>query len=212
MDEERIWKVWVPTYHAAWRPVEVERKQCSEYGSPHVALVARREDGLRVVLGTHDLEDGDSPDVLIERQPNGWIIVVRPPCTGDATAYVHMRDDGHVFLQPEREIGPVATVHVVDPGGRVPGFVRDSMLSGRPTRRRAADETPGPCRGCGTKEMGSGDDYNGFCPECADRLFSRTCEVCGGAVGRFGEALRHVDEDGEVDAGADAEHAPVVDD
>lgn len=211
VEEERLWNLLVPTYHAAWRPRAVERGACAEYGSPRVAIVARLEAGLRIILGTHDPEDRASPDVLVERQPHGWVLFLRPACAGDATVYVYMRDDGQTFVQPEHRLAGGPTERLLKAGQPVPGFERHPRTPGIGSRTSSRQAEVERCRSCDSIEMGSGEDYHGFCPECADRLFSRTCATCGGPVGRFGEVLHHVDEDGEIEADVDEQHAPVAD-
>lgn len=65
------------------------------------------------------------------------------------------------------------------------------------------------CRRCGQRYESCGDDYNGFCPECADHLFSRLCETCGQPIAYEADQFHHVTEDGEIDGNSDAEHSPV---
>jgi len=65
------------------------------------------------------------------------------------------------------------------------------------------------CRRCGNEYEEGGDGFNGFCPECADHLFSRLCEICGEPVAWVGRHLHHVTDEGLLDFAADAAHAAV---
>lgn len=56
---------------------------------------------MRVVLGTHDFEDMDKPDIQIERRPNGWAIFLHPIGGGDPSGLVYFLDDGRSYLVPD---------------------------------------------------------------------------------------------------------------
>lgn len=62
--------------------------------------------------------------------------------------------------------------------------------------------------------LDDGNGWNGFCGDCADRYFGRTCGICGETmtVDRETGKTHHTDEDGEIDERADASHAPVDED
>ena len=118
----RDYKVIVPTYNADLFPLEVEKHLMPEFGSPEVPVLVYLADGLRVVLGTHDPEDMDKPDIQIERQPNGWVIFLHPVGGSDASGCVYFHDDGRSFVIPETNIGPTLRIEARQPNDEVPGF------------------------------------------------------------------------------------------
>ncbi len=89
-------KLKVPTYNANYFPREVEEGTKQEFGKPLVPVVIHSADGVRVVLGTHRYMDCDKPDIMIERQPNGWVIFLHSVGGGDPCGYVYFLDDGAV--------------------------------------------------------------------------------------------------------------------
>jgi hypothetical protein len=94
-------QIKIPTY-------DPETQECDE-SQPHV-LTLRRETGLRVVLG--DPADPDVPDILIERQPGGWQIMVHaddgdPLCRialTDKTASVYTDTGAQVLSVPRKGV------------------------------------------------------------------------------------------------------------
>ncbi len=93
MQPDKRFEVEVPTYDPAAQATH------SGFCSPLVPVLAYWEDGLRVILGSHD--EGDNvPDVLIERCPQGWRLIVHPG-NGDAVCALIVRDDGKAFIIPE---------------------------------------------------------------------------------------------------------------
>ncbi len=115
-------KLTVPTYNAALFGAEVEKNLRPEFGEPNVPVLIREDNGVRVVLGTHDFADMDKADLRIERQPNGWIIFLHPGGGGDPSGVVYFRDDGHSFVVPEFGGGGTDPIELLEPGMRVPGF------------------------------------------------------------------------------------------
>jgi hypothetical protein len=69
-------------------PLYNPETQESDESQPQV-LTLRRETGLRVVFG--DPADPDVPDILIERQPDGWQIMVHPD-DGDPLCRITLTD------------------------------------------------------------------------------------------------------------------------
>jgi hypothetical protein len=94
-------KLIVPTY-VANTPENRNETHAPDFDSPYVLVLIREADGVRIVLGTHEFEDCEKPDVQIERRPNGWAIFLHPVGGGDASGYVYFLDDGRSFLVPER--------------------------------------------------------------------------------------------------------------
>lgn len=106
MDELQELRLLVPTYNATFFAKEVERNEKPEYGDPHVQVLVREAEGVRIVLGTHDHEDLDKPDIWVERQPQGWVIFLHPDAGGDPCGYVYFLDDGRSFLVKETYATP----------------------------------------------------------------------------------------------------------
>ncbi len=114
-------KLWIPTYNGNFFPDEIADDKIDEYGKPEVPVTAYQEAGLRVVLGTHDpTEDFDKPDLLIERQPHAWAMIIHPD-GGDPSCLAYILDDGRTFLIPQHcPCNP--GVQVVDELSQVPGL------------------------------------------------------------------------------------------
>ena len=87
----------LPTFYGA-RIAAGEDQE--EFACPLVPVLARVGSGLRIILGTHDDNDCEKPDVLIERRPNGWAIFVHPG-TDAPSAIFYILDDGRSFCIPE---------------------------------------------------------------------------------------------------------------
>ncbi len=112
-------KLLVPTYNAEGFPDEVAKDEMPEFGEPLVPVLIREADGVRIVLGTHDY-DCETPDIQIERRPNGWAIFLHPLGGSDPSGYVYFLDDGRSFLSPENNFGPTPAIEVLEPHGQVP--------------------------------------------------------------------------------------------
>jgi hypothetical protein len=104
-------KLMVPTYNEKIHP------ELAMFGGSDTPVIVREMDGLRIVLGTHDFEDYAKPDIHIEHQPNGWVIMMHRD--SDAKAYVYLHDDGRIFFQPEYY---AHDVEVLKSRQAVPGF------------------------------------------------------------------------------------------
>ena len=72
--EVRQMKLLVPTFNGTLYPEEVYRKEMEEFSETQTPVLIHETGGIRIVLGSHNYHDYDKPDVLIERQPNGWLI------------------------------------------------------------------------------------------------------------------------------------------
>jgi len=123
-------KLDMPTYNGRYYCREVERGEFPEHGDPHVPVLVRAEMGVRVIFGTHDGEDPDKPDILIERQPNGWVIFLHPFGAGDPVGYVCFHDDGRSFLVKEYSYGSASEIEVLGPDDSIPEFDGPSIIDG----------------------------------------------------------------------------------
>lgn len=65
---------------------------------PRVRVTVSYEQGVRLRLGGTD----DSPDVLIERRRNGWLVAITADGhIGDTAGLVYILDDGQSFVVPD---------------------------------------------------------------------------------------------------------------
>lgn len=95
----RQFQLVVPTYYGTAQAMfEMEKE---EFDDPYAPVLIHEADGVRVVLGTHDYNDMDKPDIQIERRPNGWAIFLHPLGGGDPSGYVYFLDDGRSYVVPE---------------------------------------------------------------------------------------------------------------
>lgn len=94
-------KLMVPTYNYSKFPGEVDRGELEEFGAPKLPVLVREAEGVRIVLGSHDYE-AMTPDVQIERQPDGWMIFLHPCAGSDACGYLFFMDNGQSYLKKER--------------------------------------------------------------------------------------------------------------
>jgi hypothetical protein len=115
-------KLVVPTYNASLFPIEVAQRSKPEFGKPYQAILIREAEGVRIVLGTHEYDDVDKPDVQIERQPNGWVVFLHPLGGGDPCGMVFFHDDGRSYLLKEMSGGSTPSIIVLEPGANVPAF------------------------------------------------------------------------------------------
>lgn len=117
-------KLLVPTYNANWYPDKVANREVEEFGTPLTPLLCRESDGVRIVLGSHNFEDLDKPDVQVERQPNGWAIFLHPVGMSDPCGVLYFRDDGHSFLLQAHKYGPTPPIEILKPNSDILGFHR----------------------------------------------------------------------------------------
>jgi hypothetical protein len=110
----------VPTYNYQLYGEQVDRGELPEYGEPLVPVLIRDEAGVRIVLGTHDFKDHSKPDLLIERQPQGWAIFLHPEGGGDPSGVVYFLDDGRSFVTPENDLGSSNNIQFLECGEPVP--------------------------------------------------------------------------------------------
>jgi hypothetical protein len=109
MEELRL---MVPTYVGNLPAEQRGASDDPDFSDPHIPVVVRDAAGIRIVLGSHDYDALNMPDVQIERRPNGWAIFLHPLGGSDASAYVYFLDDGRSFLVPEDAASP--TIKVID--------------------------------------------------------------------------------------------------
>ncbi|GMU20587.1 MAG: hypothetical protein AMXMBFR13_06840 [Phycisphaerae bacterium] len=100
-------KLSVPTYYGH-RNAQLSQDG-EDFGGPIVPVVVHEAEGIRIVLGSHDLHD-DKADILLERRPGGWSIFLHPQGGGDPSGYICFLDDGRSFVQADT--GPEATPHI----------------------------------------------------------------------------------------------------
>jgi len=99
-------KLFVPTYNYSVYPDEVVSGVMEDYTESRTPVLIREEAGVRIILGTHDSSDRDKPDVLIERQANGWLIFLHPE-GGDPSGYVYFLDNGESYAMKELGLGAI---------------------------------------------------------------------------------------------------------
>lgn len=103
--------VRVPTYYGNILGEVEPLKQ--EFDEPFVPVLLRGADGVRIVLGSHDYEDLDSPDIQVERRPNGWAIFLHPVGSSDPTGIVYFLDDKRSFLLRDRGLGATPRIRIL---------------------------------------------------------------------------------------------------
>lgn len=112
----------VPTYNAMLFPRLVAVGNKPEFGDPAAPVVIQESQGVRIVLGTRDVDDLKKPDLQIERHPFGWMIFLRPVGGSDASGFVFFLDDGRSFVKPEVCAGPTRSIELLATEQAVPGF------------------------------------------------------------------------------------------
>jgi hypothetical protein len=148
MKEEEL-KLAVPTYVRNLQERKAHTDENPDFGSPHVPVLIHEADGVRIVLGTHDYDDYDTPDIQIERRPNGWAIFLHPLGGVDPSGYVYFLDDGRSFVVPGREHGAAQTIQVIAAQDDVPELDRP-----QPTEEAEENDVDPPAI------IGGGDPYH----------------------------------------------------
>lgn len=167
--------LWAPTYfgHRHYARGGQENK---EFDNPQVPLLIQIAEGIRVILGTHNENDWNAPDVKIERRPKGWAIFLHPSA-GDPCGYVYFLDDGRSFFV--KESGPTA-IELIDDIEVIPEL--DDMpdpnsnsnsisridTSVRMDSIETENQEERQCGQCGQVVADIGDWYGELCPNCAD--------------------------------------------
>lgn len=108
MDEHTI---LVPTYYGNAATANGEPP---EFGDPAVPVVIRPDDGVRIVLGSHDSFADNAPNIQIKRRPHGWAVFLHPVGGGDPSGCVYFIDDGRSFVVPERALGATPPITALD--------------------------------------------------------------------------------------------------
>jgi len=94
------WTIEVPTYYRPQKRADGKLKS-EGFATPCVPIVVHEECGVRIALGACDWRQRNTPDIQIERRPNGWAIFVR---TGDIDpcALLFILDDARTVCVPQR--------------------------------------------------------------------------------------------------------------
>lgn len=103
------WAIEVPTFVGHQQSQNDGPQQ--EFVPPYVAILAYEEDGLRIILGSDDLDENSKPDLKIERRPHGWAFFLHPNA-GDPIAFIYLLDDGRSYLMRETLTEP--SIEIVD--------------------------------------------------------------------------------------------------
>jgi hypothetical protein len=120
-------KLQVPTYNRNFYGQEVERGELPDFGDPHLPVLVHESEGVRIILGTHDIDDMTKPDILIEGQPNGWAIFLHPLGGSDPSGCVFFLDDGRSFLVKECP-EPTPEIEILDAGSEIPEIDGPSQI------------------------------------------------------------------------------------
>lgn len=94
---QKEFRLWIPTYYGHAFP----NGEMPDFDNPLLPVLIREADGVRLILGAHDWNDMQAPDIVVERRPAGWAIFLHPVGGGDPSGYVYFLDDGRSFVQPE---------------------------------------------------------------------------------------------------------------
>ena len=108
----RQFKLTVPTYNANYYDKKTFAALMEEYSEPNARVLVHEAEGVRIVLGTHDYDDMNKPDLQIERRANGWAIFLHPEGGGDPSGYIYFLDDGRSYLVRE-EFGGTPAIELI---------------------------------------------------------------------------------------------------
>jgi hypothetical protein len=106
-DKPEMWKMSIPTYIGS-QPHD-EQDNPPDFAEPRVPVLVHESEGIRVLMGTHNWQDWDKPDIQIERRPHGWAVFIHPNA-GDPVAFLYMLDNGKTYLMPEKYTEPALEV------------------------------------------------------------------------------------------------------
>lgn len=196
-------KLSVPTYYGR-AYVKQNVLADTDFDVPNVPVLIHEAEGIRVVLGTHDFDDMEKPDIQIERRPQGWAIFLHPVGGNDASGYVYFLDDGRSFLLREQEWSREGSIEILHGSEGPPEIdeidlprsqIRTSSSHGTPDINSTLDgssvqRTPDMSRNCARRQKtcarcrssadGSDDWYGELCPVCADQTDGEwACRSCG---------------------------------
>jgi hypothetical protein len=148
----------VPTYYGGRTAAGDE--YLPEFGGPYVPVITHSADGVRIVLGSHEWQDVDHPDIAIERRPHGWAIFLNPIGGSDSAGVIYFTDEGRSFVVPANDFGttpPIVMYSWESASREVDGTDAES------TDR--ADQ----CELCDLfLDPENGDNWDDLCPSCAD--------------------------------------------
>jgi hypothetical protein len=105
-------RLLVPTFNGHLYPDEVQRGAKAEWTEPDTPVLVQPAGGLRLLLGTHDSQNKEQPEVVVERQTDRWAIFLHMN-GGDPVGHLYLLDDGRSFLVRD-EYGEQITV--LEPG------------------------------------------------------------------------------------------------
>jgi hypothetical protein len=105
----KTWKTTVPTYYE--ERIDTNER---EFDSPEVPIVIQESAGIRIVLGTHEVEGVTKPDVQIERRPRGWAIFINPDGR-ETCAIIYVLDDSRTYCLSEKQVNCPLTIVDVPP-------------------------------------------------------------------------------------------------
>lgn len=106
----------IPTFYGHVQAQRTSNSEEPEFGPPLVEVSIYRQEGVRIVLHTPDMDDDDQPDIHIERRPRGWAVFLHAQGQMPASGYAYFLDDGRSFVVPN---GPEPLV-VCEWNGEVP--------------------------------------------------------------------------------------------
>jgi hypothetical protein len=138
--QPRQFRLTVPTYNANYFDKVTNAILTEEYSETNTPVLVHEAAGVRVVLGTHNYDEMDKPDIQIERRANGWAIFLHPEGGGDPSGYVYFLDDGRSFLVIEHHgstpaieiVGSVEELEELDVPSRDDGNCESSNDSDKP--------------------------------------------------------------------------------
>jgi hypothetical protein len=105
-------KISVPTYNGKW--LGMPNCKLPDFEDSRVPVLVCPDDGVRMVLGTHDENDRSKPDIQIERRRNGWMIFLHPLGGCDPSGYVFFLDDGRSFVVEQNSGGSTDAIKLLD--------------------------------------------------------------------------------------------------
>lgn len=162
----------VPTYYGSVAEETAAEFELPEFGEPSAPVLVHESEGVRIILGTHDFEDIERPDIQIERRPKGWAIFLRPSA-GDPCGFVYFQDDGRSFLVPEIGRGAIEILDTRDKPPEIDeldGPIASVVVEVDSSADNNSDSRVElkHCTRCFQDSEYSGDWYGDLCPQCAD--------------------------------------------
>jgi hypothetical protein len=91
-----------------------------EFDAPYRQVVVRQELGVLVGLGGCSTTRRHA-DMIVERQPDGWVVFVRPIAGLEESGILYIRDDGSSFATPKHVVGAPSPLQFVPHGQNLLG-------------------------------------------------------------------------------------------